>query len=112
MAGEHVSLPLSIALTEFHVVVAYADRVKAVNILDERPVFSQSVGTGPRGGAAAVAVVVGSLCRDASTGHLWLQGNRGLLQVVMEHEDARVSQIYMEKAEFDLARKHAKVSYL
>ncbi|VDN42598.1 unnamed protein product, partial [Dibothriocephalus latus] len=36
VAGEHLSLPLGIALTAFHVVVAYADRVKVINTLDDR----------------------------------------------------------------------------
>ncbi|KAL5967888.1 hypothetical protein TSMEX_004392 [Taenia solium] len=102
MAGESVSLPLCISLTEFHVVIAYADRVKAVNLLDDRPVFSRGI-RDVLGG-----VQIGGVCRDPVEGCLWLYSSTVLCQLTVDHEDWRIWRIYLDRKEFKEARKHCK----
>ncbi|BHF61244.1 Vacuolar protein sorting-associated protein 18 like protein [Sparganum proliferum] len=101
-AGEHLSLPLGIALTAFHVVVAYADRVKVINTLDDRLVFSARTPDQLGGGQT------NSICQDPVTGRVWVVGNKGICQLAVENEDARIWRIYLERGEFDEARKFCK----
>ncbi|VDK35185.1 unnamed protein product, partial [Taenia asiatica] len=102
MAGESVSLPLCISLTEFHVVIAYADRVKAVNLLDDCPVFSRGI-RDVLGG-----VQIGGVHRDPVEGCLWLYSSTALCQLTVDHEDWRIWRIYLDRKEFKEARKHCK----
>uniref|UniRef100_A0A0V0JC48 Vacuolar protein sorting-associated protein 18 homolog n=1 Tax=Schistocephalus solidus TaxID=70667 RepID=A0A0V0JC48_SCHSO len=101
-AGEHLSLPLGIALTAFHVVVAYADRVKVINTLDDRLVFSARTPDQLGGGQT------NSICQDPVTGRVWVVGNKGVCQLAVENEDARIWRIYLERGEFEEARKFCK----
>ncbi|VDD81093.1 unnamed protein product [Mesocestoides corti] len=104
MAGESVGLPLNICLTEFHVIIAFADRVKAVNLLDERAVFSRSTLD------ALAGAQTGAICRDAASGLLWLHSCKTLCQLTLDHEDTRIWKIHLERDEFNDARKYCKVS--
>ncbi|VDM19227.1 unnamed protein product [Hydatigera taeniaeformis] len=102
MAGESFSLPLCLSLTEFHVVIAYADRVKAVNLLDDRAVFSRSIREVLGG------MQLGGVCRDPIVGCLWLYSSTALCQLTVDHEDWRVWKIHLDRKEFKEARKHCK----
>ncbi|KAL5111578.1 hypothetical protein TcWFU_002455 [Taenia crassiceps] len=102
IVGESVSLPLCISLTEFHVVIAYADRVKAVNLLDDRPVFSRSI-RDVLGG-----MQLGGVYRDPVEGCLWLYSSTALCQLTVDHEDRRIWRIYLDRKEFKEARKYCK----
>lgn len=103
MAGESVSLPLCLSLTEFHVIIAYADRVKAVNLLDDQPVFSRGI-RDVLGG-----MQMGGVYRDPVEGCLWLYSSTTLCQLTVDHEDWRIWRIYLDRKEFKEARKHCKV---
>uniref|UniRef100_A0A5K3EUC7 Vacuolar protein sorting-associated protein 18 homolog n=1 Tax=Mesocestoides corti TaxID=53468 RepID=A0A5K3EUC7_MESCO len=104
MAGESVGLPLNICLTEFHVIIAFADRVKAVNLLDERAVFSRSTLD------ALAGAQTGAICRDAASGLLWLHSCKTLCQLTLDHEDTRIWKIHLERDEFNDARKYCKTA--
>ncbi|CAH8518906.1 unnamed protein product [Dicrocoelium dendriticum] len=96
---EHTSAPLGVCLTAFHLIIAYADRVKAVNILDDRTVYSMPV-SAELNNASALGI-----CRDSLSGHIWLFGNQGMARLNVRNELSRVWQIYLERKQFDEARK-------
>ncbi|KAH9286648.1 Vacuolar protein sorting-associated protein 18 -like protein [Echinococcus granulosus] len=104
MAGELASLPLCISLMEFHVVIAYADRVKAVNLLDDQPVFSQSI-RDVLGGTQLSGV-----CRDPEEDRLWLYSSTALCQLTVDREDWRIWRIHLDRQQFKEARKYCKTS--
>ncbi|VDL61494.1 unnamed protein product [Hymenolepis diminuta] len=103
MAPGSVSLPICISLSEFHVIVSYSDRVKAINVLDDQAIFVQStrdvLGTSHAMGA----------CRDPAVGAIWLFSGSNLCQLCVEREDLRVWRILLDKQEFAEARKHCKL---
>nr|CUU97575.1 hypothetical transcript [Hymenolepis microstoma] len=98
-----VSLPICISLSEFHVIVSYADRVKAINVLDDQTIFVQStrdvLGTSHAMGA----------CRDPAGGAIWLYSASVLCKLCAEQEDLRVWRILLDKQKFSEARKHCKL---
>ncbi|OON22045.1 Pep3/Vps18/deep orange family protein, partial [Opisthorchis viverrini] len=96
---EHTGVPLGICLTAFHVIVAYADRVKAVNILDDQTVFSMPITPELNGGRAL------GVCRDPSSGIVWFFSNQGVALLNIRNETCRVWQIYLDRMLFDEARK-------
>ncbi|TGZ52451.1 hypothetical protein CRM22_010621 [Opisthorchis felineus] len=96
---EHTGVPLGICLTAFHVIVAYADRVKAVNILDDQTVFSMPITPELNGGRAL------GVCRDPSSGSVWFFSNQGVARLNIRNETCRVWQIYLDRMLFDEARK-------
>ncbi|KAF7259295.1 hypothetical protein EG68_03396 [Paragonimus skrjabini miyazakii] len=96
---EHTSAPLGICVTAFHIVIVYADRVKAVNCLDDRTVYSMPV-SNELGNGCALGV-----CRDGETEAIWLFGSRGLARLNVRNELCRIWQIYLDRLQFDEARK-------
>ena len=103
MIGELISRPLCISLTDFHVIVAYTDRVKAINLLDDQPVFSENTCN------ALGSTLIGGACRDPASGSIFLYSGTKICQLIIDHEDLRVWKIYLERGEFNKARKHCKV---
>lgn len=106
LPGEQVSLPLGICLTEFHVIVAYVDRVKAINLLDDTAVFCQLT-ENALGGSPT-----GAITRDPVTGTVWLQGRKGVTHLAVDNEAVRIWRIYLERGDFESARKFCEVGPL
>ncbi|KAF6779623.1 hypothetical protein AHF37_00835 [Paragonimus kellicotti] len=96
---EHTSAPLGISVTAFHIVIVYADRVKAVNCLDDRTVYSMPVNSELGNGCAL------GVCRDSETETIWVFGSRGLARLNVRNELCRIWQIYLDRLQFDEARK-------
>ncbi|TPP63016.1 Vacuolar protein sorting-associated protein 18 protein [Fasciola gigantica] len=95
---ERPGTPLGICLTAFHVIIAYGDRVKAVNLVDDRTVCSLPLLT-ELGEARALGV-----CRDPVTETVWIFGSQGVAQMKVNNELCRIWQIYLRRGQFQLAR--------
>ncbi|VDO06334.1 unnamed protein product [Rodentolepis nana] len=98
-----VSLPICISLSEFHVIVSYGDRVKAINVLDDQTIFVQST-RDVLGASHAMGA-----CRDPAGGAIWLYSGSVLCKLCAEQEDLRVWRILLDKQKFSEARKHCKL---
>ncbi|CAH8856567.1 unnamed protein product [Trichobilharzia szidati] len=101
---ERPGIPLGICMTEFHVIIIYMDRIKAVNTLDGRAVYSMPL-TNLIGGERALGV-----SRDPSSNRIWIFSNNHLAQLIMKNELCRIWQIYLDRLQFDEARQFCKDS--
>ncbi|VEL40804.1 unnamed protein product [Protopolystoma xenopodis] len=131
---ERPGLPLGIGMTQFHVLVAYRDRVKAINLLDGKTVFSALLTAGQAPitpasatGSESAASVAGQLsmlnlldgsclgvCQDQglTESHIWLFGSWGICHLGIRNEQKRISQIYLETGNFKEARRFCQVGII
>lgn len=92
--------PLSVLVTEFHVLVLFPDKMKAMCILNEQLVFQDAfVETHGR----MLGVV-----KDPLKGTIWAYAERAVFKYKVINEARNVWQVYLEKGEFDLAKQYCK----
>ncbi|CAH8508893.1 unnamed protein product [Schistosoma turkestanicum] len=96
---ERPGMPLSICLTEFHLIIIYVDRIKAVNVLDGRVVYSM-----PLNNIIGYERALG-MSRDPLSNQIWIFSNNHLAQLNMSNELCRIWQIYMDRLQFNEARQ-------
>ena len=102
-------IPLSMAITKFHFLFLYEDRIVAVSrlsqktkVMSDKTLDAEYIGP------------VKSLVRDPVGNRLWLYTATSLYQILFEREDRDVWQLYLEQAkngdgrEFEFAYQHAK----
>ena len=98
--------PVSMAETEFHFLLLYADRLLVVNKLSSGLAFEEEI-------FADSSSCLG-LIRDASHNIIWLHAGSGIFQVMVTDEDKDVWRLYLAKAqqgdpvEFETALKYCK----
>ncbi|KAH9519313.1 Vacuolar protein sorting-associated protein 18 like protein [Bulinus truncatus] len=92
--------PLSMVLTEFHVLVLYPDCVKAICTLNEELVYDDSY-------PDRVGKLIG-ICKDAIRGTIWTFTANTVFKYKITKEDRDVWQMYLEKNEFELAKGYCK----
>jgi len=88
-AAEH-SKPVSLAVTEFHFLLLFHNRLQVISRLSDEVVWDRSIGE--ECGKAL------GLARDATLGTLWLYTERTLFQIAVVNEDRDVWQLYLERA--------------
>ncbi|KAL4241619.1 VPS18 family protein [Abortiporus biennis] len=96
-------VPLSIALTEFHFVLLYRDRVVAVSNLNEQLTFEEIIPLKPN-------EFVRGLTADPIRKTYWLYTDQSLFELSVRNEDRDVWRIYLEKSKFDSALQYAKTA--
>ncbi|CAH8559657.1 unnamed protein product [Schistosoma curassoni] len=96
---ERPGVPLGICLTEFHLIIIYVDRIKAVNTLDGRAVYSM-----PLNNIIGCERALG-ISRDSLSSHIWIFSNNHLARLNMKNELCRIWQIYLDRLQFDEARQ-------
>ncbi|CAH8538556.1 unnamed protein product [Schistosoma mattheei] len=96
---ERPGVPLGICLTEFHLIIIYVDRIKAVNTLDGRAVYSM-----PLNNIIGCERALG-ISRDSLSNHIWIFSNNHLARLNMRNELCRIWQIYLDRLQFDEARQ-------
>ncbi|KII93824.1 hypothetical protein PLICRDRAFT_49843 [Plicaturopsis crispa FD-325 SS-3] len=102
-ASTTAEAPVSIALTEFHFLLLYKDRITGVCILDEKLAYEESLPLKPN-------EEVRGLTADPVRKTYWVYTNQSLFELVMDNEDRDVWKIYLEKGKFDIALKYAKTA--
>lgn len=92
--------PLSIVLTEFHVLILFRDRLKVLSVLNEELVF-EDVFTemyGPLRG----------LAKDPIYGTIWAFSEMAIYRYKVVREDRNVWEICLRRGEYDLAKEYCK----
>ncbi|KAJ6519683.1 Pep3/Vps18/deep orange family-domain-containing protein [Mycena sanguinolenta] len=100
-AGPPVSTPLSMALTEFHFVLLYGDRVVGVCNLDKKQAYEESLPLKER-------ERVKGLAADPVRKTYWVYTDQSLFELVVDNESRDVWKIYLQKGQFDVALRYAK----
>ncbi|KAF8213189.1 Pep3/Vps18/deep orange family-domain-containing protein [Mycena galopus ATCC 62051] len=97
-SGPPVWSPSSMALTEFHFVLLYGDRVVGVCNLDKKQTYEESLplSQGPR-------------CRPVRKTY-WVYTDQSLFELVVDNENRDVWKIYLQKGQFDVALRYAKTA--
>ncbi|KAJ2747928.1 tethering complex subunit [Coemansia sp. BCRC 34301] len=92
-----VEQPSSLALTEFHILLQYSDRVCALSMLSSDLVFEQPLASG-RSGEKLQGLIV-----DESKRTCWLFSPANIYELVVTDEDRNVWEIYLQRRQFDSA---------
>ncbi|EPQ27167.1 uncharacterized protein PFL1_05448 [Pseudozyma flocculosa PF-1] len=94
-------IPLSIALTEFHFVLLYQDRVMAISSLDDQVIFEEALPLRPDERVIGTAV-------DVAKRTFWVYTDASIFELVVRDESRDVWRIYLERGSFDAALRYAK----
>ncbi|SNX87383.1 related to DigA protein [Melanopsichium pennsylvanicum] len=94
-------VPLSIALTEFHFVLLYEDRVMAISSLDDQVIFEEVLPLKPNEGVIGTAV-------DVAKNTYWIYTDASIFELVMRDENRHVWRVYLNRGSYDTALKYAK----
>ncbi|PWZ03605.1 hypothetical protein BCV70DRAFT_170440 [Testicularia cyperi] len=94
-------IPLSIALTEFHFVLLYHDRVMAISTLSDSLIFEEALPLRPKERVLGTAV-------DASKRTFWVYTDASIFELVVSDEDRDVWRVHLERGSFDTALRYAK----
>ncbi|KAL4539605.1 hypothetical protein Ndes2437B_g02032 [Nannochloris sp. 'desiccata'] len=101
--------PLSLALTQHHLVLLYPSRLQFINRISKRPVQEiplEHFAT-PMRGAAALPL---GLCRDALAGRVIVLAGDDALEVDTNNEDRDMWQVYLERGEYSLSLPYCRTS--
>jgi vacuolar protein sorting-associated protein 18 len=90
--------PLSFVLTEFHILLMYSDKVRAISLLNQELVFEDtfSVGHGQ----------LKSLIKDPKRRTLWAITDKAVFRYKVVKEERNVWRIYCDREQFDLAKEY------
>lgn len=100
--GETISeIPLSIALTEFHFVLLYRDRMMAISSLDDRVVYQEDLPLKPNEHVIGTTV-------DVARKTFWVYTDASIFELVVRHEDRDVWMVYLQRHAYDTALRYAK----
>lgn len=94
-------IPLSIALTDFHFILLYRDRVMAISSLDDQIIFQESLPLQPQERVIATAV-------DVARKTYWLYTDASIFELVINSEDRHVWRIHLGRGQHDQALQFAK----
>uniref|UniRef100_A0A914ECY7 Vacuolar protein sorting-associated protein 18 homolog n=1 Tax=Acrobeloides nanus TaxID=290746 RepID=A0A914ECY7_9BILA len=89
--------PLDIALTEYHILLLYTDRIVALSLLNQRLAFEDSL-------AKEISPIVG-MTRDASSQFIWVYTESSFFKYRPNDETRHIWRIYLERKEYGKARK-------
>ena len=115
-------MPISIALTGFHFLLLYKDRVVGVSNLNDKVVYEEVLPLVSRSRYAyAVAddvstqgqneIVLG-LTADPVRKTYWIYTDQSLFELVVGNEDRDVWNLYLERGNHEVALRYAKVGRL
>ncbi|KAJ7076574.1 Pep3/Vps18/deep orange family-domain-containing protein [Mycena belliarum] len=102
-ASGPVGTPSSMALTEFHFVLLYGDRVIGVCNLDKKQTYEESL-------PLKQNEQVKGLAADPVRKTYWVYTDQSLFELVVDNEDRDVWKVYLQKGQFDVALRYAKTA--
>ncbi|XP_013200015.1 vacuolar protein sorting-associated protein 18 homolog [Amyelois transitella] len=92
--------PLSFVLTEFHALLMYSDKIRAVSLLNQECVyedrFSEAHGK------------LKNIIKDVKRRTVWAITEKTVFRYKVVKEERNVWRIYMEKEQFDLAKEYCQ----
>jgi hypothetical protein len=92
--------PISLILTQFHVLILFKNRLKVICVLNEEVVFEDFF-TETYGRLVGIA-------KDSVKGTVWVFAELAVYRYKILNEDRNIWQIYLMKQDFELAKKFAK----
>ncbi|TRM66423.1 Pep3/Vps18/deep orange family-domain-containing protein [Schizophyllum amplum] len=98
-----VDVPLSMAVTEFHFVLLYKDRIAAICSLDERLAYEEILPVKP-------TETVRGLAADPVRGTYWVFSDQSLFELGVGNDDRDVWKVFMEQGHFDVALRYVKTA--
>ncbi|KAF8898884.1 Pep3/Vps18/deep orange family-domain-containing protein [Infundibulicybe gibba] len=110
--GGSVEIPQSIALTEFHFILLYKDRVAAVCNLDERMTYEEPLPL-PLNLDRLLKKSneeVRGLAADPVRKTYWVFTDQSLFELGVSNEGRDVWKIYLEQGQFEIALNHTKTA--
>ncbi|KZT05889.1 uncharacterized protein LAESUDRAFT_204778 [Laetiporus sulphureus 93-53] len=99
-----VGLPYSMALTEFHFVLLYQERVVGLSNLNEQQTYEELLPLKPNES-------VRGMTADPVRKTYWVYTDQSLFELVVANEHRDVWKIYLEKGKYDTALLYAKTAY-
>lgn len=100
-AAPITEIPLGIALTEFHFVLLYQDRVMAISSLDDQVIFEEALPLKSNERVIGTAV-------DVAKQTYWIYTDASIFELVLQDEDRHVWRVYLDRGSYDTALKFAK----
>jgi len=94
-------VPLSIALTEFHFILLYKERVKAICQLNDQVVFDDII-------PLKAGEEVRTMTVDNVKNTFWIYTDSSIFELIVSREDRDVWKLYLEKQQFDTALQYVK----
>ncbi|KAJ1726507.1 tethering complex subunit, partial [Coemansia biformis] len=96
----HLEQPGALALTEFHILLQYSDRICALSMVSNKLAYEQPVAPGDAGGPLQ------GLTIDSTKRTCWLYSPTNIYELVVTDEDRDVWSICLARRQFDTALKH------
>ncbi|GAA5866874.1 hypothetical protein JCM3774_004586 [Rhodotorula dairenensis] len=93
--------PISMALTEHHFVLLYADKICAVDILTDKVVYQEALDL-PDGSRPV------RLSTDVLRKTCWMHAETSIFELVIRDEDRDVWKVYLARQNWDQAKRSAK----
>lgn len=90
--------PLSMVLTDFHVLILFRSKLKAICVLDEQTVLEDNIDDGKLLG----------ITKDPVTGTIWVFAEQTVYRYKINNEKRNVWQIYLKQQDFEMAKLYAK----
>lgn len=96
-------IPLSIALTEFHFILLYRDRIMAISSLDDKVIYEEALPLQPQERVLATAI-------DQERKTYWVYTDSSIFELVVRQEDRDVWQVYLDRNNHEQALRYAKTT--
>ncbi|OCH96211.1 hypothetical protein OBBRIDRAFT_744298 [Obba rivulosa] len=96
-------VPISMALTEFHFILLYSDRVMAVSSLNDHLTYEEGLPLKPN-------EVVRGMAADPVRKTYWVYTDQSIFELGATNEHRDVWKIYLEKGKYDTALEYAKTA--
>lgn len=92
--------PIAIAMTQFHILLAYSDSIKGMCLLNEEVVYEDRYNE-------AFGKLV-SVVKDTRTGEIWAATENAIFKFKVHREERNIWQIFCANNQFDLAKKYSR----
>lgn len=99
MASYYPDKPISLVVTNFHVIILFRQCLRAICILNEATVYEEHL-SNKYGN-------VQGMCKDLSRNIIWVYCERAVFKYKISNENKDVWRIYLEQKRFDLAKKYS-----
>ncbi|KAI7880339.1 hypothetical protein K492DRAFT_76552 [Lichtheimia hyalospora FSU 10163] len=94
-------IPISVALTEFHFILLYKDRVRAVCQLNDQIVYEEHIPIND--GEIMLGMAVDDIKRT-----FWIYTTQTIYELSIDNEERDVWKLYLEKGQYDTALQYCK----
>ncbi|KAI8078651.1 Pep3/Vps18/deep orange family-domain-containing protein [Halteromyces radiatus] len=101
-AGQLVmEFPISVALTEFHFILLYKDRMRAICQLNDQIVYEEMLPLNYGENVIGMAV-------DDTKKTFWVYTSLSMYELVIKNEERDVWKLYLEKKQYNMALQYCK----